>query len=400
MNNNEILKTVNPIYFSAKACLALLAKTGDSDIVNFYNSIDREGIPDLDNDSVTKTRTISLEARHIFWKSIAEETNCPNIVDLPCGYLPSCLTAARLKKNYYGLDLPIVIDEISRVADKFLNESEKSFVHYHGVDATNYSSMRNALKDVTGKICIIMDGLLGYFNIYDLKIVCENIHRLLSEFGGCWYISEAQFIELMAITYAELGGDKEEMVKMNKSGSGQIADSDNSEYLFIGGTLEERRRFMEDCGFSVKSFPYNEKLKIIPSLKDNPALMKKFLSAYGEIEGWVLTADSTDSTANKNSDVPFAQEFSLKDKVLSIRISGRLDTITAPELLQKYEEQRSTNKFTEIHIDAKKLDYISYAGLRVFKIMCESLEDVNLFKIINADGEVKNILLENGYLCQ
>ena len=64
-------------------------------------------------------------------------------------------------------------------------------VQYHGVDATNYFSMRNALKNVQGKICIVTDGLLGFFDDNDLKVVCENIRRLLQEFGGYWYISYA-----------------------------------------------------------------------------------------------------------------------------------------------------------------------------------------------------------------
>ena len=390
---DTILKKVNPIYFSAKGCLGLLAEAGDSDVVSFYNSIDKENLTAFDADPIVKGRVISLEARYIVWNVIAEETDCQTIIDLPCGYLPHCLTAARLKKNYYGFDLPIVTDEISRVAAQHLNESEKSFVHYHGVDATNYDSMRNALQGVHGKICIITDGLLGYFNRADLKIVCENIHRLLSEFGGCWYTSDSQFDELMGITYAVLtGGNKDTMLNATNKGNAKVAETDNGACVFLNGTLDERRNFIEECGFSIKNFRYPDKLKIIPSLKDDNELMKRMIAAYGDIEEWILTADDTDSTDKQTADTPFAQEFSLKDKVLSIRISGRLDTITAPKLLQEYEEQRATSDFTEIHIDATALEYISYAGLRVFKIIRETLADENLFTVTNANDEVTKIL--------
>lgn len=399
MNYDEILKTVNPIYFSAKGCLWFLVGTGDQDCIRFYDSINKETLPAVDTanyDDINRSRAISLEVRYTLWNAIAEDTECRTIIDLPCGYVPHSLTAARLKKNYYGFDLPIVIDEISSVAEKFLNENEKAFVQYHGVDATNYASMRNALKDVQGKICIITDGLLGYFNDYDLKVFCKNIYRLLREFGGCWYISDAYSNDLMAVTYAALtGGSKDDMLQANISGSRQVSDNDNSNYIFMSGTIEERRRFMEECGFYVKSFPYPEKLKIIPSLKDNPELMKKILSAYNEIEEWILTADDTESIENK-FDIPFTQELSVNDNVLSIRISGRLDSITAPKLLEKYEEQQSD--FTEIHVDAAELEYISFAGLRVFKFMRESLKNENLFKIVNANAEVKKILKENGYI--
>ena len=393
MTYDEILKKVNPIYLSAKGCLGLLAETGDSDFVNFYNSIDKEQLTDFGDDPITRSRIVALEVRHIIWKIIVEETDCQTIVDLPCGYLPHCLTAARLKKNYYGFDLPIVIDEISYVADKFLTENEKSLVHYHGVDATNYFSMRNALSDVKGKICIMTDGLLGYFDGSDLKIFCENIHRLLSEFGGYWYTPDAQFTDLMNVTSAVFAGKSmKELSKITNDGQAQVADSDTRKNLFVEGTLDERRRFMEDSGFSVKSFRYNDKLKIIPSLKDNPELMKKLFSAYEVFEDWALTAKLDASTENRQVDIPFTQEISLNDNVLSIRISGRLDTITAPKLLEKYQEQQSD--FTEIHVDAAKLEFISFAGLRVFKFM----SDDNLFKIFNANGEVKKILKENGYI--
>ena len=114
------------------------------------------------------------------------------------------------------------------------------------------------------------------------------------------------------------------------------------------------------------------------------------------MEEWILTADDTDAEnlpSNLDAEKPFAQEFSMTDNVLSIRLRGRLDTITAPKLLEKYEEQSG---FTEIHVDATELSYISYAGLRTFKIMQESLKDARLFKISNANDEVKKILAENG----
>ena len=232
---------------------------------------------------------------------------------------------------------------------------------------------------------------MGFFDNNDLKAVCENTRRLLKELGGCWYISDSQFDELMGITYAVLtGNNKDEMLNATTGGNRKVSDTDNSEHLFLNGTLEERRQFIEKCGFTVKSFRCSDKLKVIPSLKDNPDLMNKLLAAYRNIEEWILTADDSDAIAKNTADIPFAQEFSLNGNVLSIRISGRLDTITAPKLLEKYEELQSN--FTEIHIDATELDYISYAGLRVLKFIRETLKDENLFKIKNANDEVTKIL--------
>lgn len=397
MNHYELLKKINPVYISAKGCLFLLAETGEPDIMRFYHAIDKEQLTvsgTAIDPQITLSRVISLEARFHMWNVIAKETDCKTIVDLPCGYLPHCLEVARLKKKYYGLDLPIVTNEVSSVAFKHIAKSERHLVQYHGVDATNYASMRTALKDVQGKICIITDGFLGYFNYYDLKAVCKNIHRLLQEFGGCWYTSDSQFTDLMAITYAVLtGGNKNDILEANNAGVNRLSNVDNSDHVFIAGTLEERRHFLEECGFFVKSFHYPDKLKKIPSLQDNPALMERVISAYQEIEEWILTAEGTNSVEKQEFELHFSQDLFLKDNVLSIRICGRLDTITAPELLQKYEEQRAKDAFIEIEIDATELSYVSYAGLRVFRIMCESLEDSSRFKIRNVNDELKKILM-------
>ena len=216
----------------------------------------------------------------------------------------------------------------------------------------------------------------------------------MQEFGGCWYTSDSQFTDLMAITYAVLtGGNKNDILEANNAGVNRLSNVDNSDHVFIAGTLEERRHFLEECGFSVKSFHYPDKLKKIPSLQDNPALMERVISAYQEIEEWILTAEGTNSVEKQEFELHFSQDLFLKDNVLSIRICGRLDTITAPELLQKYEEQRVKDAFIEIEIDATELSYVSYAGLRVFRIMCESLEDSSRFKIRNVNDELKKILM-------
>ncbi len=52
MEHNEILKKINPIYFSAKGCLRLLAETGNVDIVNFYDSADKENLTAFSGDFI------------------------------------------------------------------------------------------------------------------------------------------------------------------------------------------------------------------------------------------------------------------------------------------------------------------------------------------------------------
>ena len=63
---------------------------------------------------------------------------------------------------------------------------------------------------------------------------------------------------------------------------------------------------------------------------------------------------------------------------LTIALTGRLDTVTAPELEAAIKE--SVDGVTELNIDMAALEYISSAGLRVL---------LSAQKIMNKQGEMK-----------
>lgn len=72
-----------------------------------------------------------------------------------------------------------------------------------------------------------------------------------------------------------------------------------------------------------------------------------------------------------------------------------MDTLTAPELLQKFQEL--PDKAAAIEIDAANMTYVSSAGLRVLLMMYKSLEDKSRFKLLNVNDEVKEILEVTGF---
>ena len=53
----------------------------------------------------------------------------------------------------------------------------------------------------------------------------------------------------------------------------------------------------------------------------------------------------------------------LENSKLTLTVSGRLDTVTAPEL--EAEIKQSVDGITDLVLDFSSLDYISSAGLRV-----------------------------------
>lgn len=76
-------------------------------------------------------------------------------------------------------------------------------------------------------------------------------------------------------------------------------------------------------------------------------------------------------------------------------LSGRIDTITAPELEQ--EIKASVNGVTELALDMKKLDYISSAGLRVLLAAHRIMDKQGKMTILNANESVMEIFEVTGF---
>lgn len=73
-------------------------------------------------------------------------------------------------------------------------------------------------------------------------------------------------------------------------------------------------------------------------------------------------------------------ENNLNGKTLTMKITGRLDTSTAPELEAAFDS--SLSGVEELIIDMEALEYVSSAGLRVI---------LKAQKIMNAKGTMKII---------
>ena len=98
---------------------------------------------------------------------------------------------------------------------------------------------------------------------------------------------------------------------------------------------------------------------------------------------------------NNERDHRFTIHTDLTDGVLGIRLTGRLDSLTAPQLLAKYEEQSASGAIRKVQIDCHALDYISSAGLRVLLIMKkECKEGVSL---TGMNDLVSDILNQTGF---
>ena len=83
-----------------------------------------------------------------------------------------------------------------------------------------------------------------------------------------------------------------------------------------------------------------------------------------------------------------------EDKKLTIKLGGKLDTNTSPELDSKMSELEGME---EVIIDMKELDYISSAGLRVLLSMQKVMNKQGKMTITNVCDNVMDIFEVTGF---
>ena len=83
-----------------------------------------------------------------------------------------------------------------------------------------------------------------------------------------------------------------------------------------------------------------------------------------------------------------------EDKILTIKLDGKLDTNTSPDLDAKISE---LERVEEVIIDMEKLDYISSAGLRVLLSMQKVMNKQGKMTITNVCSNVMDIFEVTGF---
>ena len=170
--------------------------------------------------------------------------------------------------------------------------------------------------------------------------------------------------------------------------------------MIFKGEEEEIRAFIRKMGFDIREIPMNSYLPDqLGGLKAVPQAETGVRKVFGDMNFLELTVreDSAETPAEEAEaeNLPFAVETELKGGTLYVRIQGRMDTITAPELLKEFQE--TSGKADRIEMDVRKMSYISSAGLRVLLIMYKSLQDKSRFKMTGISKAVREILEATGF---
>ena len=80
---------------------------------------------------------------------------------------------------------------------------------------------------------------------------------------------------------------------------------------------------------------------------------------------------------------------------LTLKVEGRIDTTTAPELFDVF--QKSIAGVKELVIDLEKVDYVSSAGLRFFLSAQKTMQVQGKMVLKNVTEEVMNVFELTGF---
>ena len=406
----ELLERVNPVFNTAKTTLYQLAMIGNRDAEELasklgltYDQTQNSESVAVEQDAMLQAGLIMMETRYRSMLEMALASGCPVVVDLPCGYTPRALECARLGKMFVGLDLPAAIAEAEPAIRSMLQPEEQDLVHFGGVDATNYASMKEAFDKIDGAVCITTEGLLMYFTESEVAAFVDNIKRILDEHGGCWITADPECVLQYVMNMRAMVGDDIGKVLMRDKAKmedkSDIKMDANSLRISAGPQAREGMQkaisFLAARGLKVDRIPVADYMPELNSLNMVSAgQAEQIRQAMKQCCYWKMTSTGAASQVHEETD-----EFSVTALVdgddLRMKLTGRVDTLTAPKVLHTYETLAEEHSFKSIFVDCKEMEYISSAGLRVWLIMHKACSDGMTLADIN--DLVADILEQTGY---
>ena len=154
--------------------------------------------------------------------------------------------------------------------------------------------------------------------------------------------------------------------------------------------------FLAEHGFSVEKLPFyydDQEETLLAGLPEN--WKAAFLRLLGSASLWKMTL-SDGKVREKIEGAKEVQnlkiDYKKENSVLYCAVTGRIDTISAPALLEVFEN--NYDGITGIKVDAEKLEYISSAGLRVLLM---AVKKAGQGTVINASDAVKEIFETTGF---
>jgi len=397
----------NPVFMTAKTSVCLMAQAGipDADRVvrrlGLGSAAEVSGMRDA---GMLLGNELVVEAKYRTMCQLIEASGYQINVDLPCGYTPKALRLTEKGLRFVGLDLPIVAGEAGPALLALADHPDR--MRFEGVDATNPDSLAAALKDVREPVCLTTEGMMMYFTGSEVDAVLSNVRSLLAEHGGCWITPDPEYILQFMLTFkAVLGeGAIQKLLASRDAAAGQ-SDAGSLTNAFIvnpmdvPASVERVTALLAAHGLQARRVNLAEHMpELAVYRKLTAAQIEAFKAAMRGCHYWVITPDGHRSErAESGADGAFSMHCAVEGGVFQASLRGRVDTITAPELLKAWEAEQGAASVAAAEIDCSRLQYISSAGLRVLLIMQKSLGGARV-RLTDVNDDVWDILETTGFI--
>ena len=236
---------------------------------------------------------------------------------------------------------------------------------------------------------------MQYLSADEAEQFIGGIRQVLSGHGGAWYSSDWN-VDYEQFSTRNMSSP--EGVKYYNETRRQIMKSSN---VFNEGVSfqseDEKQSFLESRGLKVEKLPFyygDEDLAMLRAVA--PDKMNAIMDQLKKSSFWKMTLDESSAVREK---ITGAKEIdnlhvdcSAAGSRLICRIAGRIDTISAPALLEVLE--KNGDGFEELSVEAERLEYLSSAGIRVLLMASKKFGKMS---IRHASDAVKKIFADSGF---
>ena len=408
--DQNILERVNPVFNTAKMTLFQLSDAGDCDAAAIASKLGLT-LEDTQNSATSKAlpeqviaSEITMDIRFNTMGKLSEESRCPLHVDLPCGYTPRAIDFSRKGLRFIGMDLPAAVAEAEPAIMSLIEPDHQDLVKFAGVDATNYESLEAALENERGEVCITTEGLMMYFTDSETGAFCDNIRHLLEKHGGVWFTADPEISLVYVMILKAICGERFMEIMANAKRQTQdksdVAVGNSSIIINLrddtADGMKKAMAFLSRHGLKAERMILHDHMPELRSLaKVTPQQAEAIRESLKQIAFWKITlADAAKRLdASDAGSRDFGVSAELNNGTLEMALSGRLDTISAPDLLAFYEKHKGDIRAALVNCE--KLDYISSAGLRVLLIMHKGC--AGGVTLIGINNLVREILEQTGF---
>ncbi len=145
------------------------------------------------NEKVTLNKMLApeIESRYKLINKLLDKYGIKQVLELAAGYSSRGLIYSKKGYNYIEMDL----ENVSKNKKEILQSIEKNIpknlniISGNALKNDDFKGIESYFK-IDEKITVINEGLLRYLSFNEKRIVAENIHDLLSKYGGIWITSD------------------------------------------------------------------------------------------------------------------------------------------------------------------------------------------------------------------